>query len=549
MSYIAMLQIKKLVTILTTALFVFSSIPATGATEPDYVMHIDLFPSEHELKGSLVARVSNEEISGRIHPDLVIDYVRNENNKDVEYKRTGEELILYPESSREIRISFHGKPYDEILKRDMVGEYAQIITGNILVLWTEPKNPVFQISVPKNFTVLKVCEPITEVRIEDGMRIGYPKPIGGEDPSVEMHGDRAVYTFRTTSNSLWFISAEYVSSRETKDGIEYKVYLFPEHEDRLNETMHLAQELIEFYSERYYPYPLKEFRVVEYPGRETNLANNRYSTTFISFDFSKLLKPYYGDKLGESVIEYFDTIFTITHETSHFWFGGLVASEELNEAFATFSEILFTESFDSELSREYRKLVTGVILSTDNWRNVSFADVDLSLENQNIRYQKGGMIIYMLYQILGEELFDVFHEYFERYGGEPGAYNGASLEDFINLVNEKRDMKWFFDEWVYKPGLPDYELSNLSITRRLRGYKIEFDVIQKEEVYRMPVEISAGSNTQTFMIDQRIERVAMDMDKLPERITLDPDYRIPKQKETYLTVEPSILDRCLNICR
>lgn len=538
-------QIKKLVSILTIALFVFSSIPAAGITEPDYVMRIDLFPSEHELKGSLVAKVSSEEIKGRIHPDLVIDHVRNENNKELRYERLNKDFILYPEDSREIRISFHGKPYDEIWKRDVVGEYTNIITGDILVLWTEPKNPVFQISVPKSFTVLKVRERTVE-----------KKYIGGEDPSVEMHEDRAVYTFRTTSNNMWFISAEYVSSNETKDGIEYNVYLFPEHKDKLNETMRLAQELIEFYSERYYPYPLKEFRVVECPTNsyETNWANDRYSTTFISFDFSKLLVNAYGDKLGESVKEYFDTIFTITHETSHFWFGGLVASEKLNEAFARFSEILFTESFDPDLSREYRRFLTErLIVSTNNWRNVSLADVDWIpkegiLGNSNIGYDKGGMIIYMLYQILGEELFDVFHEYFERYGGEPGAYNEASLEDFINLVNEKRDMKWFFDEWVYKPGLPDYELSNLSIVRRLRGYRLEFDVVQKGDIYRMPVEISAGSNTQTFMVDQRIERVTMDVDKLPERITLDPDYRIPKQKEAYLTVEPSIFDRCWNVC-
>ena len=74
----------------------------------------------------------------------------------------------------------------------------------------------------------------------------------------------------------------------------------------------------------------------------------------------------------------------------------------------------------------------------------------------------------MLYQLLGEALFDVFHEYFERYGGTPGSYNKASLEDFISMVNEKKDMSWFFDEWVYHPGLSDYELSNLSIRRERR---------------------------------------------------------------------------------
>ena len=88
--------------------------------------------------------------------------------------------------------------------------------------------------------------------------------------------------------------------------------------------------------------------------------------------------------------------------------------------------------------------------------------MDWSPGTGSIGYYKGGMIIYMLYDLLGDELFDIFHDYFEIYSGQPGAPGVASLEDFIDLVNQKKDLKWFFDEWVYRPGLPVYELLLLS---------------------------------------------------------------------------------------
>jgi len=112
----------------------------------------------------------------------------------------------------------------------------------------------------------------------------------------------------------------------------------------------------------------------------------------------------------------------------------------------------------------------------------------------------------------------------------------ASLDDFISIVNEKKDMSWFFDEWVYRPGLPDYGLSDLSIRRKRGGYELEFDIVQKGDVYTMPIEISAGSSAQEFWVDEKAERVKMFVDELPDTIILDPDYRIPKQNEASLTL-------------
>jgi hypothetical protein len=98
--------------------------------------------------------VSGEEVRGSVNKDLVIDFIRDEKGREVRYERTDEDLILYSQGSSEVNIRFHGEPYDEIRKREMVGQYTDISTSNMLSLFTKPQKPVFSISVPESFTVL-----------------------------------------------------------------------------------------------------------------------------------------------------------------------------------------------------------------------------------------------------------------------------------------------------------------------------------------------------------------------------------------------------------
>ncbi|HIH96539.1 MAG TPA: M1 family metallopeptidase, partial [Thermoplasmata archaeon] len=385
----------------------------------------------------------------------------------------------------------------------------------------------FSVTVPKNFKVVK----LEEGRIENSDF----KYVAGEEPVVRSENNKTTYFFKSNPFGFSFVCSDYVSTLDTKDGVFYKVYLSPGHENMLKPVTTLSKKLIDFYSDKYYPYSLSEFRVVEAEGIGTIHVNDEYSTCLSTFNYSTHLYEGLKDlgfekQMSKMLERYFDSIAgVLVHETSHFWFGGLVISEKLNEAFAVFSELLFTEHLDPNLSKELRKYYTDVLIGITDWQNVSLAEVTpYTNPNYNIIYYKGGMIIYMLYDILGDALFDVFHSYFEIYKGEPGAPEKASLEDFIALVNQKKDLKWFFDEWVYKPGLPAYALLNPSISYRNGEYRIDVDIIQKGEIYKMPVEIKVGKNIETFWVDSPVERVGIYSDSLPSRLILDPNWKIPR---------------------
>jgi hypothetical protein len=85
--------------------------------------------------------------------------------------------------------------------------------------------------------------------------------------------------------------------------------------------------------------------------------------------------------------------------------------------------------------------------------------------------------------------------------------------------------------------LPDYELSNLCITfvEESSSYKIDFAIVQDGPVYQMPVEISAGGKITTFSVQNAVEGVSLTVESLPEKLILDPDYKISKSVgEVYL---------------
>jgi aminopeptidase N len=151
----------------------------------------------------------------------------------------------------------------------------------------------------------------------------------------------------------------------------------------------------------------------------------------------------------------------IAHETGHQWWGDMITCKTfnhvwLNEGFASYAEPVFFESyygsqsvyFNYMQSQKYLGLGTVFVenLQTDN-----IFDGDLS-------YDKGSWILHMLRGVLGDTtFFRVIHDYY----GSSYKYGSLTTEDFSNFVSSRvgSDMYWFFHEWVYGDGHPDYEIT------------------------------------------------------------------------------------------
>ena len=160
----------------------------------------------------------------------------------------------------------------------------------------------------------------------------------------------------------------------------------------------------------------------------------------------------------------------IAHELAHMWFGDLVTMKWwngiwLNEAFATFMEMMASDSFRPEWktwlefapSRGYA-LDTDALAST---RPVEF-DVDAPDEADqmfdSLTYQKGSALLRMLQQYLGEETF-------RRGVGEylrANAYGNTETHDLWSALEEAsgQPVGAMMNSWIFQEGFPEVEISH-----------------------------------------------------------------------------------------
>ena len=160
----------------------------------------------------------------------------------------------------------------------------------------------------------------------------------------------------------------------------------------------------------------------------------------------------------------------IAHELAHMWFGDLVTMKWwngiwLNEAFATFMEMMASDSFRPEWktwlefapSRGYA-LDTDALAST---RTVEF-DVDAPDEADqmfdSLTYQKGSALLRMLQQFLGEETF-------RRGVGEylrANAYGNTETHDLWSALEEAsgQPVGAMMNSWIFQEGFPEVEISH-----------------------------------------------------------------------------------------
>ncbi|MBI4883545.1 MAG: M1 family metallopeptidase [Actinobacteria bacterium] len=155
----------------------------------------------------------------------------------------------------------------------------------------------------------------------------------------------------------------------------------------------------------------------------------------------------------------------VAHEVAHMWFGDLVTMKWwngiwLNEAFATFMEIACCDAYRPDWLRwttfSLERSAAFEVDSLASTRTVEFAveapsDCDGMFDV--LTYQKGGSLLRMLQQYLGEDAFrrGVSH-YLSKH--EYGNTETGDLWDAIEEANAATPVRRLMDSWIWQPGYP-----------------------------------------------------------------------------------------------
>jgi aminopeptidase N len=292
--------------------------------------------------------------------------------------------------------------------------------------------------------------------------------------------------------------------KKLKDDVKFTpvtAWIYPQDSAKGVKDFANAAEIVKFFSEYIAPYPY------------TKLANVQSTTMFGGMENASAI--FYDENRiqGKGIIDDL-----IAHEIVHQWFGDMASEKNfshlwLSEGFATYlTDYYFEKKFSLDsanrrLQREREQVVRFVELS--NQPVVDSVSSLMDLLNAN-SYQKGAWFLHMLRHETGDSVFrKILQAYYFNYKGK-----NADTRDFQSIVETVTNLNWksFFDQWLYKPGVPvlrvqwKTDMNRLIVTIKQTGKNIyEFPITvgyllpdgtmmhrklrvsKDEEVYNLPV--------------------------------------------------------------
>lgn len=250
----------------------------------------------------------------------------------------------------------------------------------------------------------------------------------------------------------------------------------------------------------------------------------------------------YGGMENASTIFYADGQFKamtlnenlVAHETAHQWFGDAVtplrwADVWLSEGFATYFAALWQReahgdsAFRSAMAGIKQRVVAAQEASTRPVVDSTQTDL-LQLLNRN-SYEKGGYFLHMLRKQVGDSAWiRGLRSYYAAH-----RHGNATTDDLERAIEgeSKSDLKWFFDQWLRRPGFAELTTSwsfdeslilRVSQSTRFAPYRLTLTVEVEEAdgtINRSHVDVSALQESQFSIEGKRTQT--------PRRVTVDPD--------------------------
>ena len=188
----------------------------------------------------------------------------------------------------------------------------------------------------------------------------------------------------------------------------------------------------------------------------------------------------------------------IIHELCHQWFGNSITCNDwsdfwLNEGLTTFLTACYKDNAfgRDEYDRE-------IYLARMRYNRIRGSAKDLPIVRYDyhqssemggiVTYYKAALVLNYLRSIIGEKAFDTgLKRYVRRYWQK--SVTTANFEHEMERAS-KKNLKWFFDEWVYNA-----DSLNVRASYSVANGKVTINLFQSgSRVYRLPLRIAIVSN-------------------------------------------------------
>jgi aminopeptidase N len=204
----------------------------------------------------------------------------------------------------------------------------------------------------------------------------------------------------------------------------------------------------------------------------------------------------------------------------------------MNEGFGTYSDYLYTESFRGEIEAalDINGKKNSYLREANNRykRPIVFTRYNRPQDNfDSHTYPKAASVLHMLRFLIGDEaFFKTLSHFLHKH-----EFGVVDTHDFMVSVKEStgKNMDWFFEQWIYKPGHPVFEVSKEWNAEKgelkLRIAQVQ-DTVNGIPVFSMPVKIGLYKEGEDplfegLWLDERVEEFSWTLPAEPDMVRFD----------------------------
>ena len=340
---------------------------------------------------------------------------------------------------------------------------------------------------------------------------------GPEMSRAARPGGRTAITFEDTMAMSTYLVAVVVGRLEATDpvdvaGTPLRVIHVPGKSHLTQFGLDIGASSLGWFQEYYgIAYPGKKVDMIALPDFAAGAMENLGCITFR--ESLLLVDPETSTQLEQGTVAD-----VVSHELAHMWFGDLVTMRWwngiwLNEAFATFMEVMAVDIFKPEWERwtafSLERTAAFEVDSLESTRTVEFevrAPTDCEGMFDVLTYQKGGALLRMLQQYIGEERFRQgvnnylrIHSYANTETSD--LWNGIEAVTTADGGNEP--VREMMDSWIWQAGYPLVTAGLVGDELHLHQERFSFDSEATDPtLFIVPVAIRIGETVHHILLER-----------------------------------------------
>lgn len=331
------------------------------------------------------------------------------------------------------------------------------------------------------------------------------------------------------------IIGEFEEIKDQWNGLEVNYYVENGYKEGAAKVFRHTPEMIGFFSELLgVPFPWQKYDQVVVRDFVSGAMENTTVSVFME-----------ALNLNEREALDSEWDYIIAHELFHQWFGNYVTAESwsnlaLNEAFADYSEYLWfehKEGRDQADMHHFNAMEQYLNEAREKQENVIryyYDDAEDMFDSHS--YAKGGRILHMLRQYLGDEAFFASLNHYLT----TNALSSVEIHDLRSSFEHMsgKDLNWFFNQWFLASGHPvlEFKLDDSVPDNVLLSVRQKQD-LSHTPLYKIPFTVSIYKGKDKFLktlvIEEGYQQFALENGPDTDLIAIDEHMTLLGEKESF----------------